>query len=152
MLHCRCVTGFWICLRFWICQHSEYSRVLNMPGFWIYHSFKYVKLTQGSKYAWINPGYIWLYLNVPKFVWTAFVLHSSIAILYIKKPKTVFLESKLDSFYSSCNYLILVFAFRLSIFTNKVSNLLLPLETEGARALNLTGPVRYPINISMLLF
>ena len=82
----------------------------------------------------------------------AFVLHSPIAILYLKKPKTVFLESKLDFFYSSWKYLILVFTFRLNIFTNKVSNLLLPLEAEGARALNLARPVRYPINTSMLLF
>ena len=82
----------------------------------------------------------------------AFVLHSPIAIPYLKKPKTVFFESKFDFFYSSWKYLILVFAFRLNILTKKVSNLLLPVGAEGAGALNLTRPVRYPINISMLLF
>ena len=82
----------------------------------------------------------------------AFVLHSPIAIPYLKEPKTVFFESKFDFFYSSRKYLILVFAFRLNILTNKVSNLLLPVGAEGAGALNLTRPVRYPINISMLLF
>ena len=39
--HRTCLTVSWICLRFWICQGSEYAssskyvRVLNMLGFWI---------------------------------------------------------------------------------------------------------------------
>ena len=32
-------------------QGCEYAGVLNMLGFSIYHSFKYVRVTQGSKYA-----------------------------------------------------------------------------------------------------
>ena len=48
---------------------SGKHRVLNMP-----------------EYAWIIPGYVWFYLNMPKFVWIAFVLHSPIAIPYLKAP------------------------------------------------------------------
>ena len=74
--------------------------VLNMLGFWIHDSFKYVRVTQGSKYAWICLNNSWICLiirqcvNVPKFVWMAFVLHSPIVIPYLKEPSTVFLESK----------------------------------------------------------
>ena len=79
--------SFYMCgTVFWTCQRSEYSKfriyqvceyagvlnmllVLNMLGFWIYHSFKYVMVLQGSK-----------------FVWVAFVLHSPIVIPYLKEP------------------------------------------------------------------
>ena len=49
------LTGFWICLRSWIYQGSEYdsgfeyARVLNISGIWIF---------QGSEYATI--------LNIPR--------------------------------------------------------------------------------------
>ena len=106
-LHRRCLTGFWICFEFWICQHSENTGVLNMPGlfvyrailnmllilsmwgFWIYHSFKYVRVTQVCEYVWIISGYVWLCLNVPKSVWMAFVLHLLIIVIpYIKELLT----------------------------------------------------------------
>ena len=48
--------------------------------------------------------------------------------------------------------MILFFVFRLNIFTSKISNLLLPLGSKRPGSLNLTQPVRYPINISMMLF
>ena len=48
------------------------------------------------------------------------------------KDEFIFLESKnLIFFYSRWKYLILLFVFRLNIFTGKVSNLVLPLKTEG---------------------
>ena len=31
----RFIVDIWISLGFWICQSSEYNRVLNIPGFWI---------------------------------------------------------------------------------------------------------------------
>ena len=37
------------------------------------------------EYAWIVPGYTWLRLNVPKYVWMAFVLHLPIVIPYLKE-------------------------------------------------------------------
>ena len=70
---------------FWIAQDSEYvsgferarsfgyTRVLNMPlvlniwEFWIYQSSEYVTVTQGSEYAWINPEYVWLCLNMSEY-------------------------------------------------------------------------------------
>ena len=50
MLHQRCLTGLWICLRFWVSQSFEYTSVLNMPGFciclwfWIYQGSKYTRV------------------------------------------------------------------------------------------------------------
>ena len=32
-------------------SNFEYASVLNMLRFWIYHSFQYVKVAQGSKYV-----------------------------------------------------------------------------------------------------
>ena len=113
-------------------QGCEYAVVLNMSVFWIYHSFNYVRVAQGSKYAWIIPGYILLCLNVPKFVWMAFTLHSPIVIPYLNEPQTVFLESKnlIIPVAASWKYLILFFVFRLNIFASKVSNILLPFGAE----------------------
>ena len=60
MLHCRRLTGFWICLRFWVSQVSEYTSVLNVPGlciclwFWI---------CQGSEYAAVTHRV----LSMPKY-------------------------------------------------------------------------------------
>ena len=131
--------------------------VLNMSGFWIYHSFKYVRVIQGSKYTWICLNNSWIcqiLLNVPKFVWMAFVLHWSIEIPYLKNHRL------------SCWKVTIWFSF--SIVTGSVwfCSLFLDwivlqvrlqicyylLETEGPGALNLTQSVRYSINISMMLF
>ena len=37
-------------------------------------------------YAWTIPGYVLLYLNVPKFVWMAFALHLTIVIPDLNEP------------------------------------------------------------------
>ena len=34
-LHLKFLRRFWICVEFEICQGSEYSRTVNMQGFWI---------------------------------------------------------------------------------------------------------------------
>ena len=105
----RCLHKPWVLNmpEFSIYRDSEYTRVLNMflvlnmLGFWIFHSFKYARFTQGFEYAW-------LCLNVSKSVWMAFVSHLPIAIPYLKESKIVFLESEnLIFFYSSWRYLIL---------------------------------------------
>ena len=62
----------------------------------------------------------------------AFVLHLPIVIPYIRKV-----------------FDFVFFCFRLDIFTNKISNLLLPL---GATAQNLDVPNQYRINTFMMLF
>ena len=97
----------WISLGFWICQSSEYTEVLteyttvlnmflilNVSGLWIYHVSKYARVKQGFEYARIILGFAWSCLNVPKYVWMAFVLHFLIVIPYLKKPYTIFLESE----------------------------------------------------------
>ena len=126
-VHRRRLTGFWMCLRFWIYQYFGYTGVLNilglwicqgynmllvlnMSGFWIYHSSKYARVTQGfeyPKYAWTILGYAWLCLNVPISVWMAFVLYLPIVIPYLK---TLLFSWKVKIwffFYSIWKYLIL---------------------------------------------
>ena len=60
--------------------------ILNMSGFWIYHGPKYATVRQGFEYAWIIPVYARLFLNLPKPVRMAFVLHLPIVIPYLKEP------------------------------------------------------------------
>ena len=66
---------FWICLYFWMCQNFGYTRVLNMAlvlnmrRFWIYQNSEYIKVTQGSEYAWIIPEYAWICLIMSEYVW-----------------------------------------------------------------------------------
>ena len=77
-LHHRCLTGFSICLGFWICQRSEYTGVLDIPGLWICQgseyaygseyvrildSSEYASVTKGSEYAWICLNNSWICLN-----------------------------------------------------------------------------------------
>ena len=65
-----------------------------------------------------------------------FVLHLTIAIPYLKKePWTDF--SIVAIFAIAYNFL---FCFRLNIFTNKISNLMLPSEMKGPGAVNLDIP------------
>ena len=49
--------------------------VLNMPELWIYQSSEYVRVTQGSEYAWIIPEYVWICLIMPGYVWTCWNMH-----------------------------------------------------------------------------
>ena len=53
MLHCWCLTGFWICLRFCTWQGSEYIRALNIPGLGICQGSNMPRfwICQGSEYA-----------------------------------------------------------------------------------------------------
>ena len=58
MSHLRYLAGFWICFDFRIYQSSEYTRVLNMPGytrFWIKYFvidvWQYSEYALDSKYA-----------------------------------------------------------------------------------------------------
>ena len=104
--------------RFWICQCSEYVRVLNMPSFWIYQGSEYVSvlnipgfwICQGSEYAKVlnMPGF-WIYqgseyargLNILRF-WIKMKINNS------------FLWRKLFHFR-------VTFRFPLEAFTNQAS-------------------------------
>ena len=98
------------------------------------------------EYALIIPWYAWLCLNVPKFVWMDFVLHSSIVIPYLKEP----------FFYCNWKYLILFFVFRLNICTSEILNLLLPLGTKGARGfefyINSEKPSKYIYHAFLMIY
>ena len=88
---------------FWTNQDSEYTKVLNtrlvlnLPEFWIrvwfwiYQGSEYVRVRQGSQYAWIcliMSGWICLDMsefagicvNMSKSAWIAFALYFSIVI------------------------------------------------------------------------
>ena len=38
-----------------------------MPGFWIYQSSEYVRVSQGSEYAWMIPEYAWIFLDMSEY-------------------------------------------------------------------------------------
>ena len=140
---------------FWIYQGPECAELLNMLLFWIYHSLKYVRVTPSSKYAWIISGHVWLCLNLPKFVWIAFVLHSPIVISYLKESYNVFLESKNLIFSIVAGSIWFFFFFFLDwMFLQVRFQICYYLwGPKGLGDLNLTQPVRwYPVNISMTLF
>ena len=42
-LYLKSLGEYWICIEFSVCQRSEYSRIVNMPGFWV------SKVTQGLR-------------------------------------------------------------------------------------------------------
>ena len=74
--------GFWICFRY-----------LNTSGFWIYHGSMpgLHRVPNIPEYGWIIPGYAWLYLNLPRSEWMAFVLHLLIVLPYLKETIDCFL-------------------------------------------------------------
>ena len=90
--------GLWIWLRFWICWSFDYARVLsmplvlNIPGLWIYEGFEYTRITQGFEYAWIVPENTWLCLNVSEYAWISLNL-SEWLLFYFSPLKAWFLIS-----------------------------------------------------------
>ena len=77
-LYCEGLTGFWICLGFWKCQRSEFTKVMNITRFWICfwlwtcQSSGYTtalnmpglhRVLNIPEYVWIIPGYAWMCLN-----------------------------------------------------------------------------------------
>ena len=83
------------------------------------------------KYVWIIPEYAWLFLNVAKSIWMAFVLHLASVIPYLKELLAVFLKR-----FQICFYLLGAKG------------------AEGAGSLEslYMQPMTYPRNISMMLF
>ena len=118
----RSIVDVWQCF--------EYARVLNMSGFWVYHSSESATVLnisrlricllfciyQGSKYARVTEGsgdayaclclnmseYARICVNIPLRAWMAFVLN-----LFIVISLGCFLEETKSDFYSSSwEYLI----------------------------------------------
>ena len=46
-------------LGFWIYQDSEYASSSEYVKVWTFKGSEYARMTQGSEYAWIIPGYVW---------------------------------------------------------------------------------------------
>ena len=91
-----------IFIYFWV--HKVYS---NNHVKFIPHSFSFIPVCR-LKLTATTAGYAWLFLNVPKSVWMAFVLRLPIVIPYLTVPYTFVLESKhLIFLFSSWKYLIL---------------------------------------------
>ena len=77
---------------FWITQDSKYVsgsecvRVLDIPDFWIClwfwisQSSGYERVTQGSEYFWIIPGYAWICLIISRYV---FICLNMLEYVYI---------------------------------------------------------------------
>ena len=131
---------------FWTNQGSEYTKILhtrlvmNLPGFWIHVWFwicqgsEYVRVTQGSEYAWIclimsgwicvdMSEYAGICVNMPKSARIVFVLYFPIAIpcllegvvtyfnVFTKLEVLVWMKMRLFSWrdtiwFSSCKYFI----------------------------------------------
>ena len=75
-----------------VAQDSEFARVFDMPGLWIYLQFWIsqgsennralnASVTQGSKYAWIIYENAWLYLDMPEYVWMCLNLRKPAFVL-----------------------------------------------------------------------
>ena len=140
---------------FWIYGGSEYTKVVNMPGlckyfcFWICHGFGYTmvlnmpglqRVLNMSEYAWIFPGYVWLYLNVPESVRMAFVLHFSIVIPW---------KVKFDYFSIVAGSIWFCLLFQTKYFYKSDFKSAVTFGGWGGRR---TWILPNPINISMMLF
>ena len=105
-----------------------------MSGFWIYHGSKYARVTQDFEDTWIIPGYAWLCLNVPKSVWRAFVFY---LLIYFLIQRSFSSKVEICFFF----YSIAGGIWFCLLFSCKISDLSLPLGTEGA-----AGSESYPSN------
>ena len=150
--------GFWICFWFWICQDSRYTAVLDMHETINANSningiMKYAKLHRVpimTEYAWIILEYVWLCLNVTKYVWMPFVIYLPIVIPYLQ---AVFWKVKIwFFFYSSWKYLILFIVLGWIFLQIRFQICCYLWGLRGSGAVNLTQPMIYPINISMMPF
>ena len=79
------IPGFWIYLWFWICQNSKYTRVSNMPGL---HRVQNMpgKCLNMPEYAWICLDLPeWLLLYISPFPHLFYNLFSTWALGYLFK-------------------------------------------------------------------
>ena len=124
--------------------------VLNMPGFW----YTTVLLCQGNREFWIylnnSLGCQIMCLNEWIFLDGFCFTFLTIIIPYLNHTLSCW---KLDLWFFLLYLEVFdfLFCFRLNIFTSKMSNLLLPLGAKGLQVVNLTKPVRYPVNLSTTL-
>ena len=129
--------------------------VLNLPRLWISEGSEYVRLNRVlnmPEYAWLYLAeYAWICLNMPIFAWICpnlpewFLLCNTLstwtrAYVFQLLHKTRFWSyGEWSCFPGDTNIdvsivavILFAFCFRLDIFTNKISNLLLTLEAEGS--------------------
>ena len=133
------IPGCWICLWFRICQ--------VYTGFWICLNNSCICL-KISDCAWI-------YMILHKSVRSAFLLHNFIVILCLlelvvtyfnkiyslKEHKAIFLKKQNLIFSLVAGSICFVFCFKVTIFTSKISNLLILFSDEGAKYMNPNIPL-----------
>ena len=78
------IPGFWICQSSEYTSDSEYVRILDIP--WFLNVLELHRVLNIPECAWVIPGYTWLFMNVPKSVWMAFVFRLPIVIPCLKEP------------------------------------------------------------------
>ena len=130
-----------------------------MSGFWTYHSLKCVRVTQGSKYAWIYLNNFSICLVKPECAYiclNGFCFTLTHCNPLSKGTIDCFLgKKKFNFFYSNGKYLILFFVFRLNICTTKVLNFLLPLWAKGTRGFESYAseiPNKYIYNAFLMIY
>ena len=103
--------------------------------------------------VWINPGCVWSCLNVANFVRMAFALYSPIVMPYLKETYTVFVESKNEIFSIVPGSIWFCFLFLDWILLQTRFQIWCYLwGRQGPEDLNLTQPVRYQVNITLMFF
>ena len=136
------MTGFLICLGFWIYLCSEYARVLHMPlvpGFWIYQGFEYAGVTQCFEYAWIFSRHAF-YINLSKVIlplwkafWTSLKLSQKVENCYaiVKRflPVAGFL-ARFAHFSSQCNFFTLIWGLLWTLPIDQRCSMLETLEIK----------------------
>ena len=121
---------------------SEYSRFLNIQGFWIFKASEYTRVLNmlGLHSIWMHliiHEYIWICLNMLEYVWICLNL-SEWLLLYISPLSTWTLDYLFQHLHKTRSYSLkehgTVFLKRPK---SKISYLLLPVGVEGTGAVNL---------------
>ena len=142
MLHCKCLTGFLICLGFWVSQGSEYTSALNMPGLYIclwFQGSEYAGVTQCFEYAWIFSRHAF-YVNLSKVIlplrkdfWTSVKLSHKVenchAIVKRFLPVAGFL-ARFAHVSSQCNFFTLIWGLLWTLPIDQRYNMLETLEIQ----------------------
>ena len=120
MLKILNIAGLKIWLCFYICQGSVYTRALNVPGLWTYHSLEYARVLNilglyrplnEPEYPWIIPEYGWLCLIMAEcwtLAWPYCGCVSKVAILphlkKVQKKGIIFMKRSMAQFWQIHEY------------------------------------------------
>ena len=59
-----------MCHCFWMCQSFGYTRVLNIPDFWLCQGYTGIRICLNNSWiCLIMFGYVWIFLNMPEYLW-----------------------------------------------------------------------------------